>query len=50
MVDITTTTAANVPDITETSNLLQGEEEAVFAKAGCTGAEQRNELHSCHVK
>jgi transposase, IS5 family len=40
----TITTAANVADITATANLLHGEEKAVFADAGYTGAEQRAEL------
>jgi len=46
----TTTTAANVADITETVNLLHGEEEAVFADAGYTGAEKREELKDHQVK
>jgi transposase, IS5 family len=46
----TTTTAANVADITATVNLLPGEEEAVFADAGDTGAEQREELKDRQVK
>ena len=45
----TTTTAANVADITETANPLQGEEEAVFADAGYTGAEKREELKDLDV-
>ena len=44
LVHSTTTTAANVADITATVNLLHGEEEAVFADAGYTGAEKREEL------
>jgi IS5 family transposase len=50
LVHSTTTTAANVADITETANLLQGEEEAVFADAGYTGAEKREELKDRQVK
>ncbi|MGB4335962.1 MAG: IS5 family transposase [Chromatiaceae bacterium] len=50
LVHSTTTTAANVADITETANLLHGEEEAVFADAGYTGAEQREELKDRQVK
>jgi transposase, IS5 family len=44
LVHSTTTTAANVADITATANLLHGEEEMVFADAGYTGAEKREEL------
>ena len=40
----TTTTAANVADITATGHLRHGEEAAVLADAGYTGAEQRAEL------
>ena len=40
LVHSTTTTAANVADITETGNLLHGEEEVVFADAGYTGAKR----------
>lgn len=50
LVHSTTTTAANVADITETANLLHGEEEAVFADAGYTGAEKRAELKDRQVK
>jgi len=50
LVHSTTTTAANVADITETANLLHGEEEAVFADAGYTGAEKREELKDRQVK
>jgi IS5 family transposase len=49
LVHSTTTTAANVADITATANLLQGEEEAVFADAGYTGAEKREELKDLDV-
>ena len=45
-----TTTAANVADMTETVNLLHGEEEMVFADAGYTGAAQREELKGLAVK
>ena len=44
------TTAANVADITATGHLLHGEEEAVLADAGYTGAEQRAELKDRQVK
>ncbi len=50
LVHSVTTTAANVADITETVNLLQGEEELVFADAGYTGAAQREELKGLEVK
>ena len=46
----TTTTAANVADITATANLRHGEEEAVFADAGYTGAAKRAELKDRKVK
>lgn len=39
-----TCTAANVADVNETASLLHGEEEVVFADAGYTGAEKREEL------
>jgi IS5 family transposase len=50
LVHSTTTTAANVADITATVNLLHGEEAAVFADAGYTGAEKREELKDRQVK
>jgi IS5 family transposase len=50
LVHSTTTTAANVADITVTAHLLHGEEEAVFADAGYTGAEKRAELKDRKVK
>ncbi len=50
LVHSVTTTAANVADITETVNLLHGEEEMVFADAGYTGAAQREELQGLEVK
>jgi len=39
-----TATAANVADVTETSQLLHGEEKVVFADAGYIGADKRDEL------
>ena len=50
LVHSVTTTAANVADMTETVNLLHGEEEMVFADAGYTGAAQREELKGLEVK
>ena len=50
LVHSTTTTAAKVADITATANLLHGEEEAVFADAGYTGAEKRADLKDRQVK
>lgn len=44
-----TTTAANVADMTETVNLLPGEESVVFADAGYTGDAQREELQGLAV-
>jgi IS5 family transposase len=38
------TTAANVHDITETANLLHGEECFVSADSGYRGAQKREEL------
>jgi IS5 family transposase len=37
-------TAANVADVTQTEHLLHGEERAVFADAGYTGADKRTQL------
>src|SRR5690606_34423454 len=37
-------TAANVADVTQTANLLHGEEDRVFADAGYVGADKREEL------
>ena len=37
-------TAANVADVAETANLLHGQEGVVFADAGYTGADKRDEL------
>ena len=39
-----TGTAANEADINQTAALLHGQEEAVFADAGYTGADKRPEL------
>lgn len=39
------TTAGNVADVTQTGQLLHGEEEIVFADAGYTGAQKRDELN-----
>jgi IS5 family transposase len=50
LVHSTITTAANVADIPATVNLLQGEEAVVFADAGYTGAEKREELKDRQVK
>lgn len=50
LVHSVTTTAANVANITETVNLLHGEEEMVFADAGYTGAAKREELKGLEVK
>ena len=49
LVHTVTTTAANVADITETAALLHGEEQTVFADAGYTGAEKREELQALAV-
>ncbi len=43
LVHTVTTTAANAADITQTEHLLHGEEVAVYADAGYTGAEKRVE-------
>ncbi len=42
-------TAANEADINQTASLLQGQEEAVFADAGYTGADKRPELEDSDV-
>ncbi len=42
-----TGTAANVSDISETHNLLHGDEELAFADAGYTGIDQREEMKDC---
>jgi len=44
LVHTVTGTAANVSDVSQTANLLHGEEEMVFADAGYIGAEKRPEL------
>jgi IS5 family transposase len=44
LVHTVTGTAANEADINQTARLLHGEEEAVFADAGYTGAHKRPEL------
>ena len=44
LVHTLTGTAANEADITQTAALLHGQEEAVFADAGYTGADRRPEL------
>ena len=41
LVHTVTTTAANAADVTQTEHLLHGEEVAVYADAGYTGAEKR---------
>src|SRR3954464_15047049 len=42
-------TPANDADINQTVSLLHGQEEAIFADAGYTGAEKRPELEDCDV-
>lgn len=42
-------TAANVADVTLVAHLLHGEENAVYADAGCTGVEKRDEHESRKV-
>jgi transposase, IS5 family len=42
-------TAANEADINQAASLLHGQEEAVFADAGYTGAEKRPELEDRDV-
>jgi len=49
LVHTLTGTAANEADITQTAALLHGEEEAVFADAGYTGAPNRPELAELDV-
>jgi IS5 family transposase len=44
-----TTTSANVADVTETAALLHGEERVVFADAGYTGADKREELKDSDI-
>jgi IS5 family transposase len=50
VVHTTTGTAANVADITEMAKLLHGDERAIFADAGYTGAAQREELKDRSVE
>ena len=49
VVHTVTGTAANEADINQTGALLHGQEEAVFADAGYTGADKRPELEDCDV-
>src|SRR6187200_2991821 len=49
VVHTVTGTAANEADINQTAVLLHGQEEAVFADAGYTGADKRPELEDCDV-
>jgi transposase, IS5 family len=49
LVHTLTTTPANTADITETSKLLHGQEQSVFADAAYIGAEKREELAKCEV-
>ena len=42
-------TAANVADVTQVTQLLHGEESAVYADAGYTGVEKRDEHESREV-
>lgn len=49
LVHTVTGTAANVADIVETEHLLHGQETFVFADAGYTGAEKREELKARQV-
>ncbi len=49
VVHTVTGTAANEADINQTAALLHGQEEAVFADAGYTGADKRPELEDCDV-
>jgi IS5 family transposase len=44
LVHTVVTTAANVADVTQTGALLHGKEKTVFADAGYTGADKRDEL------
>jgi IS5 family transposase len=44
LVHTVVTTAANVADVTQTGALLHGKEKTVFADAGYTGADKREEL------
>ena len=49
LVHTVTGTAANEADINQAASLLHGQEEAVFADAGYTGADKRPELEDCDV-
>src|SRR4029078_3865842 len=49
VVHTVTGTAANEADINQTASLLHGQEEAVFADAGYTGADKRPELEDRDV-
>jgi len=44
LVDTVVGTAANVADVTQTAEMLHGEEKTVYVDAGCTGAEKREDL------
>lgn len=44
LVHTVVTTAANAADVTQTGALLHGKEKSVFADAGYTGADKREEL------
>jgi len=44
LVHTVVTTAANIADVTQTGALLHGKEKTVFADAGYTGADKREEL------
>ncbi len=50
LVHTVTATAANVADIARLGEVLHGDEEVVFADAGYTGAEKREELKERRVK
>ena len=49
LVHTVTGTAANEADINQAASLLHGQEEAVFADAGYTGADKRPELEDCDI-
>ncbi len=49
LVHTVVTTAANVSDVTQTHALLHGKEKSVFADAGYTGADKREELKSKRI-
>ncbi|RML86060.1 Transposase, partial [Pseudomonas syringae pv. maculicola] len=42
-------TAANVADVTQVAELLHGEENAIYADAGYTGAEKRKEHENSKI-